>query len=129
MLQAMTTGHDGSMTTLHANSPQDAIDRLITMVRYAVDLPVDAIEAQIGNAFDLVVQLSRSKEGARFVSEVVEASFDRQVRMVKVRRLYLRGSFDESGEWIACPDLISILANRGIAEEEEVRAWCLRACV
>lgn len=129
MLQAMTTGHDGSMTTLHANSPQDAIDRLITMVRYAVDLPVDAIEAQIGNAFDLVVQLSRSKEGARFVSEVVEMSFDRQIRMAKVRRLYLRGSFDESGEWINCPDLISILANRGIAEEEEVRAWCLRACV
>ena len=59
MLQAMNTGHDGSLTTLHANSPREAVDRLVTMVRYAVDLPLDAIEAQIGNAFDLVIQTAR----------------------------------------------------------------------
>lgn len=123
MLQAMTTGHDGSMTTLHANSPQDAIDRLITMVRYAVDLPVDAIEAQIGTAFDLVVQLSRSREGSRFVSEIVEMSFDRQARRATVRRLYLRESFDTQGEWLACPGLVPALVSRGFAEEEEVRSW------
>ena len=51
MLQAMNTGHDGSLTTLHANSPREAVDRLVTMVRYAVDLPLDAIEAQIGNGY------------------------------------------------------------------------------
>jgi pilus assembly protein CpaF len=63
MLQAMNTGHDGSLTTLHANSPHEAVDRLVTMVRYAVDLPLDAIEAQIGNAFDLFVQTARLPHG------------------------------------------------------------------
>ena len=44
---AMNTGHDGSLTTLHANAPREAVERLVTMVRFAVELPPDAIEAQI----------------------------------------------------------------------------------
>lgn len=128
MLQAMTTGHDGSMTTLHANSPADAVDRLITMVRYAVDLPVDAIEAQIGNAFDLVVQVVRSKEGFRFISEVVEVSFDRRSRQVVVQRLYQRPSYAEEGSWAPLSVMRSSLIARGIFNEEEAEPWCLRYC-
>ena len=59
MLTAMNTGHDGSLTTLHANSPRDVLSRVVTMVRYGVDLPVDVIEANAASAFDAVVQTSR----------------------------------------------------------------------
>lgn len=59
MLQAMSTGHDGSLTTLHANSPSEAVSRLTTMVRYGAELPIEAIESQIANAIDLVVQIAR----------------------------------------------------------------------
>ena len=100
MLQAMNTGHDGSLTTLHANSPEDVIDRMVTMVRYAVDLPVDAIEAQIGNAFDLIIHVCRDKDGNRFVTSMAEVSYDRVARRCVVRRVYERESFDGPGRWI-----------------------------
>ena len=71
MLTAMNTGHDGSLTTLHANSPRDVLSRVVTMVRYGVDLPVDVIEANAASAFDVVVQTSRALGGrcADHVSE------------------------------------------------------------
>ena len=64
MLQAMNTGHDGSLTTLHANSPSDVVSRLTTMVRYAADLPVDVVESNVASAFDAVVQTARSLDGS-----------------------------------------------------------------
>ncbi len=73
MLQAMNTGHDGSLTTLHANSPRDAIARLETLVLMAgMDLPVRAIRQQIGAAVDLVVQQARLRDGSRKVTRVTE---------------------------------------------------------
>ena len=72
MLQAMNTGHDGSLTTLHANSPEDMIIRLVTMVRYGFDLPVEVIEENIASAIDVAVQTSRSRDGRRFVSAIAE---------------------------------------------------------
>jgi pilus assembly protein CpaF len=73
MLQAMNTGHDGSLSTLHANSPRDALRRLETMVLLGgVELPLRAIREQIASAVDLVVQLSRDGTGARFVSSITE---------------------------------------------------------
>jgi len=73
MLQAMNTGHDGSMTTAHANSPRDALSRLETMVLMAgVDLPVRAIREQIASAVDLIVQQERLKDGSRRVTSVTE---------------------------------------------------------
>ena len=64
MLQAMNTGHDGSMSTGHANSPRDMLARLETMVLMAgVDLPVRAIREQIASAVDIIVQQSRLKDG------------------------------------------------------------------
>ncbi len=73
MLQAMNTGHDGSMTTLHANSPRDAISRLETMVLMAgMDLPLRAIREQIASAVHLIVQQERMQGGSRQVTEVAE---------------------------------------------------------
>jgi pilus assembly protein CpaF len=73
MLQAMNTGHDGSMTTLHANGPRDALSRIETMVLLAgTDLPHRAIREQIASAVELIVHQERLKDGTRRVTEVVE---------------------------------------------------------
>ncbi len=73
MLQAMNTGHDGSMTTLHANTPRDAIARIETMVLMAgMDLPVRAIREQIASAINLIVQQSRLKDGSRKIINITE---------------------------------------------------------
>lgn len=73
MLQAMNTGHDGSLSTVHANSPRDAIARLETLVLMAgVDLPLRAIREQIVSAVDLIVQLSRLRDGSRRITAVTE---------------------------------------------------------
>ena len=73
MLQAMNTGHDGSMTTAHANSPRDTLSRLETMCLMAgMDLPVRAIREQIASAVDLIVQQDRLKDGTRKITNVTE---------------------------------------------------------
>jgi pilus assembly protein CpaF len=75
MLQAMNTGHDGSMTTAHANSPRDTLSRIETMCLMAgMDLPVRAIREQISAAVDLIVQQERMKDGTRKVTYVTEVS-------------------------------------------------------
>src|SRR5689334_11129187 len=75
MLQAMNTGHDGSMTTAHANSPRDAISRVETMCLMAgMDLPVRAIREQISSAVDLICQQERMRDGTRKVTSVTEVS-------------------------------------------------------
>jgi pilus assembly protein CpaF len=73
MLQAMNTGHDGSLTTVHANSPRDALARIENMVLMAnLDLPAKAIRSQITSALNLVIQLSRLSDGSRRVTHVTE---------------------------------------------------------
>jgi len=73
MLQAMNTGHDGSLSTIHANSPRDALARVETMVLMAgYDLPVRAIRQQVAAALDLVVQLERMHDGSRKVTAITE---------------------------------------------------------
>ena len=73
MLQAMNTGHDGSMTTLHANSPRDAISRLETMSMMAgLDMPLMALRTQIAAAIDLIVHMERLSDGTRKVIRVTE---------------------------------------------------------
>lgn len=75
MLQAMNTGHDGSLTTTHANSPRDAVSRLETMVMMGgVELPSKAIRDQIASAIDLIVQQSRFRDGTRKVVSVTEVT-------------------------------------------------------
>ncbi|MEV6347417.1 CpaF family protein [Actinoplanes sp. NPDC051851] len=73
MLQAMNTGHDGSLTTLHANTPRDALARLETMVLMAgMDLPAKAIRDQIASAVDMILQVSRFKDGTRKITYITE---------------------------------------------------------
>ncbi len=73
MLQAMNTGHDGSLTTLHANSPKDALNRLETMVLMSgLDIPVKAVREYIDNAIDLVVNIDRMSDGKRKVTSICE---------------------------------------------------------
>ena len=73
MLQAMNTGHDGSMTTLHANGPEDALNRLETMVLMTgIEIPVSAIREYIENAIDIVVQVQRLSDGRRRVTSINE---------------------------------------------------------
>ncbi len=73
MLQAMNTGHDGSLTTVHANSPRDTLARLETLVLMAgFDLPVRAIREQMASAIDVIVQLSRLRDGTRRVTHITE---------------------------------------------------------
>jgi pilus assembly protein CpaF len=73
MLQAMNTGHDGSMTTLHANGPRDALRRLETMVLMAgMELPLRAIREQIASALDVIIQMERMRDGTRRITYVTE---------------------------------------------------------
>jgi len=75
MLQAMNTGHDGSLTTLHANSPRDALSRLETMALMSgLDMPLKVIREQIASAVDIIIQQSRMKDGTRKVTNVCEVS-------------------------------------------------------
>lgn len=72
MLQAMNTGHDGSLSTGHANSPGDMLSRLETMVLMGMDLPLTAVRRQIASGVDLIVHLGRLRDGSRKVLEIVE---------------------------------------------------------
>jgi pilus assembly protein CpaF len=73
MLQAMNTGHDGSLTTLHANSPRDALARMETMSLMAgMDLPIRAIREQIAAAIDLIIQQERMRDGSRKIVQITE---------------------------------------------------------
>ena len=73
MLQAMNTGHDGSLTTIHANTPRDAVARMETMAMMgSVSLPEKAIRAQIASAVHLIVQIARMSDGSRRVTHISE---------------------------------------------------------
>jgi len=73
MLQAMNTGHDGSLTTAHANTPRDLMSRLETMVLMAgMDLPIKAIREQVSSALDVIVQQARMKDGTRKIINITQ---------------------------------------------------------
>jgi pilus assembly protein CpaF len=89
MLQAMNTGHDGSMTTVHANSSEEVIKRLEVLVLMAVDLPVVSIHRQISSAIDVVVQITRMPGGKRVVTQVSEISgIDPDTKQLIVTDIY-----------------------------------------
>ncbi|MEW5953322.1 MAG: CpaF family protein [Bacillota bacterium] len=109
MLQAMNTGHDGSLTTGHANSPRDMLARLETMVLMAgMDLPVRAIREQISSAVDLIIQQNRLRDGSRRVTHITEVQ-GMEGDVIVLQDLYtfrqlgvepdgiLRGRFQSSG--------------------------------
>lgn len=123
MLQAMNTGHDGSLTTLHANSPAEAISRLTMMVRYGAELPVEVIENQIATALDIVIQTARSVSGKRFVSELVGYSYDMVRRKCIIQSFYKWDSIEKIGTWNSVPAWIDELVPLGMATQEEVDSW------
>ncbi len=90
MLQAMNTGHDGSMTTIHANTSEDVIERLEVLVQMAADLPSESIHRQIASAIDLVVQLKRCRDGSRRISQITEfVGYDPDQKRIKTKDLFL----------------------------------------
>ncbi|MFL5417559.1 MAG: CpaF family protein, partial [Myxococcales bacterium] len=99
MLQAMNTGHDGSLTTLHANSPRDALARLETMVLMSgMDLPIRAIREQIASAVHLVVQQQRFGDGSRRVTAISEVSgMESEVITMQDIFLFKQQGFDKEG--------------------------------
>jgi pilus assembly protein CpaF len=101
MLQAMNTGHDGSMTTLHANAPRDALHRLETLVLMSgIELPSKAIRQQMASAIDVIVQIQRLRDGSRRITDVVEV-LGMEEDTITLQELYhwrVTGT-DESG-WI-----------------------------
>ena len=102
MLQAMNTGHDGSLTTAHANSPRDALSRLETMVLMSgLELPVRAIREQISSAIDLVIQQSRMRDGSRKITHVTEVQHmeGNTITMQDIFR-YQQQGYDENGKAI-----------------------------
>lgn len=103
MLQAMNTGHDGSLTTTHANSPRDAMSRLETMVLMSgMDLPLKAIRDQAASAIDLIVQQSRLRDGSRKVTEITEI-IGMEGDIVSTQDIFTYetdGSVDASGKFI-----------------------------
>ena len=102
MLQAMNTGHDGSMTTLHANTPRDAIARIETMVLMAgMDLPVRAIREQIAAAVNVIVQQSRLKDGTRKITNITEVQgMEGDVVVLQDVFLFEQTGLDERGKII-----------------------------
>ncbi len=124
MLQAMNTGHDGSLTTIHANNPRDCIRRLETLVMMAgFDLPIQAIREQIASAVNLIVQLKRFSDGSRkiaWITEVIGIEGDTIVTQPIFEykqqgtddKGRVRGTFQPSG---LIPKFVETLKSKGIA--------------
>jgi pilus assembly protein CpaF len=129
MLQAMNTGHDGSLTTVHANTPRDALSRLETMVAMSgLDLPKTAVRSQIAAAIDLVIQQQRLVDGSRRVTSLQEVTGmeGEVITMQEIFRLERRG-LDEDGKVVAelvatgiRPKFVEKLAAEGIELAEDV---------
>lgn len=117
MLQAMNTGHDGSLTTIHANTPKDVQLRLEVMVRTAADLPVDSIHRQIAAAVDLIVQLTRCRDGRRRITQVTEVvSVDELEGGVRMKDLFHLESMDNETQLVptgCLPSFIDMLIDVG----------------
>jgi pilus assembly protein CpaF len=124
MLQAMNTGHDGSITTVHANTPRDSLARLETMVLMAgIELPVRAIREQVAGAVDLIVQQSRLKDGSRrivAISEVVGMESD-VITLQDIFTFNFGAGRDENGRFLGTlmptgirPKFTSDLADVGV---------------
>lgn len=99
MLQAMNTGHEGSMTTIHANNPREALSRLETMVLMAgMDLPVRAIREQIAGAIDIIVHMARLRDGSRKVMQISEITgMEGDVITMQDLFVFEHEGFDEMG--------------------------------
>jgi pilus assembly protein CpaF len=114
MLQAMNTGHEGSLTTIHANSPRDALARMETLVLTAgVDLPLRAIREQVASAFDLLVQITRLVDGSRRISHVTEV-LRMESDVITLQDIFIAKPPDEDHAVSGATRLLSPLACTGL---------------
>lgn len=120
MLQAMNTGHDGSLTTLHANSSHEVVGRLVMMVRFGSELPVRVIEDQIASALDLVVHLVRQRDGKRRVLEIDSCSNGENG--VELHPCAVWSKENHGYVW-KVPSWIAQLSESGICGKAEVERW------
>ena len=130
MLQAMNTGHYGSLTTVHANSPRDVLSRLETMVLMAgVDIPVRAIREQIASAINLIVHQSRLKDRTRRFTHVTEIS-GMEGDVITLQDIFVfdyRAGIDENGRFRGIiqptglrPRFIERLGDQGVTLDTEL---------
>ncbi|MBR4152274.1 MAG: CpaF family protein [Selenomonadaceae bacterium] len=100
MLQAMNTGHDGSLTTAHANTPRDVLSRLETMVLMAgMELPVRAVRTQVSSALDLIIQQSRIRDGSRKITHITEVQgMEGDTIILQDLFKYVQDYIDETGK-------------------------------
>ena len=130
MLQAMNTGHDGSITTVHANSPRDSLARLETMVLMAgIELPQRTIREQMASAIDLIVHQARLKDGTRRITHITEVDH-MEGEIITLQDLFLfdfHAGVDERGRYRGLlrgtglrPRFLDTLADRGISVAPEV---------
>ena len=129
MLQAMNTGHDGSLTTLHANGSMDALNRLETMVLMSgMDIPIMAIREYIENAIDLVINIERMHDGKRKITNISEV-VGIENSMIKLNPIFefiqkgLTDTGEENGEFIKttkAPKILNVLKSRGIKDLDKM---------
>ena len=119
MVQAMNTGHDGSMTTVHANSAREVVERLEVLILMAADLPITSIHRQIASALDLIVHIDRLHGGRRVVTQVSEVSrFDPDSKQIVVTDIFNfrnRRSLQPTGY---LPSFVDALADKQLLELE-----------
>jgi pilus assembly protein CpaF len=115
MLQAMNTGHEGSLTTVHANTPRDALSRIETMVLMSgLDLPLRAIREQIASALDIVIQLDRRSDGRRVVSGIAEVQ-GREGETITLQDIFIaRGQQGPLAATGLRPSCIAKIEERGV---------------
>ena len=129
MLQAMNTGHDGSITTLHANSPMDALNRLETMVLMGeMEIPVSAIREYIESAVDIVIQIERLSDGRRKITSISEVvgMKNGEIELQEIfafRRKGLTSNGEVNGEFILynyIPEVYKTMTSRGINTIDDI---------
>ncbi|MDE5587490.1 MAG: CpaF/VirB11 family protein, partial [Bacilli bacterium] len=129
MLQAMNTGHDGSITTLHANSPADALNRLETMVLMGeMEIPVSAIREYVEGAVDLVIQIERLSDGRRKITSISEVvgMKNGEIELQEIfafRRKGVTSNGDVDGEFILynyIPKVYKTITSRGIDSVDDI---------
>ena len=129
MLQAMNTGHDGSLTTLHANSPKEAVQRLCTMVRYGAELPIDVIKTNIASAIDIIIQVNRDPAGNRYIQSVCEfidmnaEGSSQEEAPRELRQIYSREYYEDSPLWMFMPMWLTSAGYRDKFIASEVKQW------
>ena len=122
MLQAMNTGHDGSLTTLHAGTPDEAVLRLVLMARFGMDLPASIIEEQIATALDFIVMSRRLGNGSRVVSSLTEVGRGGAGGVALTPCV----SFDVAAKTWQLekePSFLATAVAEGLLEAKEVEAW------